>query len=75
MKVVFKGVVESVRKGCSVCGGRKARNVFQYTKEYILPSGITQKFRVGSPVEVSDEDGDFLLSYTTSKGEKVFMKL
>ena len=30
---------------------------------YILPSGKTQSFIVGKPVEVSEQDGEFLLSY------------
>ena len=72
MKVVYNGVVESSQKGCSVCGGRKTRKTFQFTKEYILPSGIQKKFRVGLPTDVSDSDGEFLLSYTTRQGEKVF---
>lgn len=79
MKVVYNGTVDVQQRGCPVCGGgRKTHRVFQYTREYILPSGIRKKFRVGVPVEVDDRDGNFLLSYTytTHEGEKpVFTKL
>ena len=62
MKVIYKGVVEKKRRGCPVCGSHTTHKAFQYTKEYILPSGIRKKFRAGVPTEVSDNDGDFLLN-------------
>lgn len=78
MIVVFNGTVEVKRHGCPVCGGRSTHKTFQHTREYILPSGIRKKFRAGVPTEVSETDGNFLLSYkyTTREGEKpVFTKL
>lgn len=64
MKVVYKGVVEKKHRGCPVCGGgRSSHKAFQFTKEYILPSGIRKKFRVGVPVDIDDSDAEHLLNY------------
>ena len=73
MIVEFQGIVETKKRGCPVCGGSHSQKSFQYTKEYVLPSGIRKKFRAGVPVEVSDSDGNFLLSYNTER--KVFERL
>lgn len=71
MKVVFNGVMEETRKGCKVCGGRSFRQRLATTKTYYLPSGRRMTFRIGRIEEVSDEDGEFLLSLNT-KNKKVF---
>lgn len=63
MKVMFQGIVEKRRSGCPVCGRRGGSSTFSTMKTYILPSGITKTFRVGKPEEVSDRDGEFLLTY------------
>lgn len=65
MKVKFNGVLEkSSGGGCPVCGNRrKSKYGFVTTKLYILPSGQTKTFRVGTVAEVNDLDGNFLLSY------------
>lgn len=62
MKVVFNGVLETHSKGCN-CKGKKTNVSFVRTKMYILPSGKSMHFYVGRPEEVSEEDGNFLLSY------------
>ena len=64
MKIKFNGIIEKRSKGCPVCGKRTTDSQFQNTKMYILPSGATKTFRAGRIEEVSDEDGEFLLSYT-----------
>lgn len=65
MKIKFNGVLERVKSGgCPVCKGkRKSKYGFVTSKMYILPSGQTRTFRVGSVAEVDDRDGNFLLSY------------
>ena len=62
MKVVFNGVLERHSKGCN-CKGKVSDTVYLNTKMYILPSGLSIQFYVGKPVEVSETDGKFLLSY------------
>lgn len=63
MKVVFNGVVEKRTSGGCNCKGRITNASFVNSKLYIMPSGRSHKFYVGKPVEVSDTDGEFLLSY------------
>ena len=63
MIVVFKGVREVRKSGCSVCGAKRRYSVpLQTAREYYLPSGITKTFRIGVEEEVSEIDGEFLLS-------------
>lgn len=63
MTVKFNGVVEKRTKGCSSCGHKKYESVFMTKKSYFLPSGIEKTFYVGAPVELSEADANFLLSY------------
>ena len=64
MKVVFNGILEKSSGGCVPCGAKRvSEQVMKTHKMYILPSGRTHRFRVGVPVEVSEEDGAFLMSY------------
>lgn len=73
MKVIFNGTLEKVSGGCSKCGSkRKGGLSFVRAKKYILPSGMEKIFRVGVPEEVSDIDGNFLLSYeyTDANGDR-----
>lgn len=66
MKIVFNGIVETIKSGCGACGKRRVSGKsYVTTKTYILPSGLTKTFRVGEEQEVSDRDGQFLLSYQT----------
>lgn len=62
MKVVFNGVLEKHSKGCN-CKGKKTDISFVQSKMYILPSGRSVHFYLGRPEEVSEQDGNFLLSY------------
>lgn len=64
MKVVFNGQVEIKKSGCN-CHGNRNRKRLVYRKEFILPSGKRIIFRKGVPQEVSDNDGEFLLSLGT----------
>ena len=79
MKIKFNGIIEKRSKGCPVCGKRTTDSQFQNTKTYILPSGKTKTFRAGRIEEVTDEDGDFLLSYSyiapNGETKKVFEKI
>ena len=63
MKVVFNGTVEKRTSGGCNCKGKTTSSSFVRSKIYILPSGKTQSFIAGKPVEVSEQDGEFLLSY------------
>ena len=63
MKVVFNGTVEKRTSGGCNCRGKISSSTFVRSKMYILPSGKSQTFMVGQPVEVSEKDGNFLLSY------------
>lgn len=71
MRIQFNGIIEKARKGCGACGKRRSDNVFQMSKTYILPSGVTKTFRVGHPEEVSAKDADFLLLYKYQTPEGV----
>lgn len=63
MKVVFNGTIEKRSSGGCRCKGKTTSSSFVRSKTYILPSGLTKKFVAGQPVEVSERDGEFLLSY------------
>lgn len=63
MKVVFNGVLEHNKKGCSACGKARSESKFSTSKTYIMPSGAKKTFYMGKPEDVSDRDGQFLLSY------------
>ena len=63
MKVVFNGTVEKRSSGGCNCKGKTTNSTFIRSKMYILPSGRSETFIVGQPVEVSERDGQFLLSY------------
>lgn len=65
MKVVFNGILENRSGGCVPCGAKRvSERVMKSSKMYILPSGQQRVFRVGRPEEVSDNDGEFLMTYT-----------
>lgn len=63
MKVVFNGTVEKKSSGGCKCKGKVTNASFVRHKVYILPSGKSETFTVGQPKEVSERDGQFLLSY------------
>ena len=70
MKIVFNGLLEKKSGGCNC---RKASNGYSFVnaKMYILPSGQRKTFYVGKVEEVSDKDGQFLLSYKTTDANGV----
>ena len=63
MKVVFNGSLEKRTSGGCNCKGKVTSSSFVRSKLYILPSGQTKMFYAGKPVDVTEEDGRFLLSY------------
>lgn len=63
MKVVFNGTIEKRSGGGCRCKGKVTSSSFVRSKTYILPSGRTENFTAGQPKEVSERDGQFLLSY------------
>lgn len=65
MKIRFNGMFQITKKGCIPCGHRvTSGKTFLTSKSFILPSGMTQYFHIGEEYEVSDVDGNFLLSYS-----------
>lgn len=64
MRLKFVGVIEKSSRGCPVCGKRRSENQLLSSKTYYLSSGNKITFRAGRPVDVSDEDGEELLTYT-----------
>ena len=63
MTVVFNGTIERRSSGGCNCKGKVTSSSFVRSKMYILPSGRTENFIAGQPKEVSEQDGEFLLSY------------
>ena len=77
MKIVFNGLLEKKSGGCN-CKRQSSEYGFVNSRMYILPSGKQKTFYVGSIEEVSDRDGEFLLSYKShdANGERaVFSKV
>ena len=76
MKLRFNGIIEETQRGCRPCHGRTMHSQMTTHKAYYLPSGRHMTFRVGVPAEVSDIDGEYLLSETykaaDGKTKKVF---
>lgn len=65
MKVRFNGMYQNVKKGCVPCGHRViGKRTFIISRTFILPSGIEKSFHIGQEYEVSEVDGNFLLSYS-----------
>ena len=74
MRVKFNGYIEERTSGCGICGTkRKSERSLTTHKMFILPSGKTITFYIGKDEEVSDSDGEFLLSYNGER--EVFTKL
>lgn len=64
MKVVFNGLLEKkVSGGGCNCKRHSGDYAFVNSRMYILPSGQSKTFYKGKVEEVSDRDGEFLLSY------------
>lgn len=67
MRVRFNGMFVNKSHsggGCKCHGGSVGGRVFLTHKTFILPSGQTRNFSVNQEYEVSDVDGNFLLSYS-----------
>lgn len=64
LKVKFNGMSEERESGCVPCGkARKGSKVFLSSRHIILPSGMSKVFHRNEPVEVSQLDGEWLLSW------------
>lgn len=67
MRIRYTGIKGMKRtSGCSACGRRHTQRVdgVQYSTRMMLPSGRMVVFVLNHDYEVSEEDGNFLLSYT-----------
>ena len=64
MKIKFNGLLEKKSSGCN-CHKSGSSYGFVNSRMYILPSGKQKTFYVGKVEEVSDRDGQFLLSYNS----------
>lgn len=65
MKVRFNGMFRDIKTGCAPCGHRvQGKRAFMTNRTFILPSGLTMAFRLGEVYEVSELDGNFLLTYS-----------
>lgn len=62
MKIKFNGLIEKKSGGCN-CRKSGSDYGFVSSRMYILPSGATKTFFVGKVENVSEKDGQFLLSY------------
>lgn len=79
MKVKFNGLLEK-KPGGGGCNCKKSSNGYGFTSSrmYILPSGQQKTFFAGKVEEVSERDGNFLLSYNVTDANgtrKVFEKV
>lgn len=63
MKIKFNGLIEKKSGGGCNCKKSGSEYGFVGSRMYILPSGATKTFFVGKEEEVSERDGQFLLSY------------
>lgn len=65
MKIRFNGMFRTIKKGCAPCGHKVVSGkAFLSTWSPILPSGVMRTFHVNEVYEVSEADGNFLLSYS-----------
>lgn len=81
MKLKFNGLLEKKESGGG-CNCKKQGSGYGFVNQrmYILPSGQTKTFYVGKTEEVSDRDGEFLLSYNQApdvngQSREVFTKV
>jgi len=77
MKIVFNGLLEKKSGGCN-CKRQGSEYGFVQRRMYILPSGQTKTFYKDKVEEVSDGDGEFLLSCNSVDANgtrKVFTKV
>lgn len=63
LKLKFMGMIEKDEPRRSCCGGRRiSQSVMRREKKMMLPSGRAFTFKTGVVAEVSENDGEFLLS-------------
>lgn len=63
MIIRYNGKKTKKSHGCPVCGTRgKSTYKVLAVNTYYTPSGHRLTFRIGNQYEVTDEDGEFLLS-------------
>lgn len=63
MKVKFNGIMTTIQTGCVPCGhGGTSTRGFKSSEWLMLPSGSQKEFHKGEVVEVSDYDGEWLLT-------------
>lgn len=63
MRIKYLGKKISRKHGCPVCGGRgKTEYKIAAVNTYYTPSGHRLTFRIGNEYDVTEEDGEFLLS-------------
>lgn len=68
MKIKFNGMFQTMQSGCIPCGRKgTTKKSFSSSKSVILPSGNQKIFHRGEEVEVSDLDGEWLLSWTETE--------
>ena len=63
MRLKFNGTMEKKASGCPVCGGRRSTFKFTSVRSFYLPSGAMKTFRAGQTYDVTERDGNFLLTY------------
>lgn len=63
MRLKFNGSMQKKSKGCPVCGNRVSEYKFTAARSFYLPSGSMKTFRAGQTYDVSETDGNFLLTY------------
>lgn len=67
MKLKFNGAQGQKTSGCP-CHGKRSVSGVVYSRDFVLPStGKFKTFRTGTTYEVSDRDGEFLLSMNFTK--------
>lgn len=70
MKIKFTGRISSKSSSCGCSGGGSVGYKKNYTT-FSLPSGVSKTFVARKVTEVSNDDGEFLLSTQDAEFEKV----
>lgn len=68
MKVRFNGLVEKHTEGCN-CHGKKTSYGLTTRRFLVMPSGASRMFYRDKVEEVSDSDGEWLLSFNSDRHE------
>lgn len=63
MRIKYNGKKIKEHKGCPVCGSRRNSGYKVLSvNTYYTPSGHRLTFRIGNEYDVTEEDGEFLMS-------------